>query len=102
NLANLQGGPDNITVIVVHVVGEAENPPGRANAVSANAPHRRLARRLAPALKRLPWPLILLILGIGLAFVAIYLNNQDNRGALPTFVVAAITLLSGLAGVLIQ
>ena len=107
SLANLQGGPDNITAIVVHILGSSseESDPSvpamsRPQAVPAVGP--RLAKRLIRLMKRLPWPLLLLFLGISLAMLAIYLTAYDKRGDLITFVAAAIALLSGLAGLMFQ
>jgi hypothetical protein len=71
---------------------------GQAGAV----PRPNLAARLTPLVKRLPWPLILLLLGISLAVVAIYLKAFERRGALPTFVAAAVALLAGLGGLMLQ
>jgi protein phosphatase len=103
NLANLQGGPDNITAIVVHVAGRAATEAPSANGAPPDAvpvPRPSVVTRLAPHvkqfLKRLPWPLILLILGIILAMVAIYLTAFDRKGDLLTFVAAAVALLAGL------
>ncbi len=103
NLANLQGGPDNITLIVVHVAGEhtANSSPVEDETVATVLPGRSLVTRLAPLVKRF-WPLILLFLGISLAMVAIYLKAFERPGDLPTFVLAALTLFSGVAGLMFQ
>jgi serine/threonine protein phosphatase PrpC len=103
NLANLQGGPDNITAIVVHVAGQtgSDASAGSNDAALPAQSGTGLARRLSPVVKRL-WPLIMLFLGIVLAMVAIYLTAFEKSGDLLTFVLAAVTLLSGLAGLMIQ
>ncbi len=104
NLANLQGGPDNITVIVVHVAGQpaalSDNdlPPPLAQP----PPRRPLAARLRPYVKRLPWPLLLLFLGISLAMLAIYLTAFEKPGNLLAFMAAAVALLAGLGDLLFQ
>src|SRR5207244_3344313 len=103
NLANLQGGPDNITAIDVHIVGQPvmeASPNSTAPGVAIAGP--TLATRLTPVMRRLPWPLMALFLGISLAVVAIYLTAFEKPGDLPTFVVSAVALLSGLAGRVIE
>ncbi len=104
NLANLQGGPDNITVIVVKVAGQQVTEAGHSTAASraGATANRSLRARLVPLFKWLPWPLWLLFLGILLALTAIYLNAYKKPGDLFTFVVAALTLLAGLAGLVYQ
>jgi serine/threonine protein phosphatase PrpC len=104
NLANLQGGPDNITVVVVHIAGQpvSETSNHSPDKQADVGPRPSLASRLAPLVRRLPWPLILLLLGISLAMVAIYLKAFEKRGALLTFVAAALALLSGLGGLMLQ
>ena len=102
--ANLQGGPDNITAIVVHVLGTAPEPSMPDSQVVHSRPPvlATLAKQWRPFIKKLPWPLILLVLGICLAMLAIYLTAYNKKGDLLTFVAAAIALLSGLAGLLWQ
>src|SRR5437899_2016780 len=50
NLANLQGGPDNITAIVVHVAGQAasESSNSTPDLPAPRPPRPSLATRLAP------------------------------------------------------
>jgi protein phosphatase len=87
-LANLRGGPDNITVLVAHVrrAGEeAGSPP-------ANPPGPRRWYQLAP------WPLAALFLGVVLAAMAVVLSATERSASLIIFVLAALSLLGGLAG----
>jgi protein phosphatase len=104
NLANLQGGPDNITAVVAHIGGapEPEAADSSAAAPAAAVPRPSLAERLTPIVKKLPWPLLSLVLGIGLAIIAIYLKAFQKPGDLPVFVVSALTLLAGLGGLMLQ
>ena len=105
NLANLQGGPDNITAIVVHIADQNAESSDSAHDLDGKfnpTPQPSMATKLRPLLKRLPWPLILLFLGIALAVVAIYLTAYEKPGELVTFIAAAIALLSGIAGLMIH
>jgi protein phosphatase len=130
NLANLQGGPDNITVIVVHVASQrlAESPgsmsgqagDGQVEQLQEETGDRRHETRdylvsrfsclgsrvsclLSHGYRRVSWPLLLLFVGISMAVIAIYLTAFEKKpGDLYAFVVSAIALLSGLAGLMIQ
>jgi protein phosphatase len=90
DLANLQGGPDNITVLVVHVRGEPK--PAQAK------PRSQLLAWPAWA----PWPLVSLFLGIVLAGGAIALTYYHLSWRLPVFLAAAVALAGGLIGLLLQ
>ncbi len=95
DLANLQGGPDNITVIVAKVTG------GEPGADGAGVPALVPAPR-APWHQRLPWPLLSLLLGIVLALGAIGLTLARLGGGAIMFVLAALALGAGLIGLLLQ
>jgi PPM family protein phosphatase len=88
DLANLRGGPDNVTVTIVRVTdgSPADGPPP--------APPGRVATWLA----KVPWPLLALCLGVVLAGVAAFLGASQRPGILPTFGLAAVAILAGLAG----
>lgn len=92
-LANLQGGPDNITAVVVRVTtaGEESRAPGAGSGES----------RLAHGFRRF-WMFIPLILGIVLAMGAIVLTYHELPGKIPAFLLAAVALAIGMAGLLIQ
>lgn len=100
HLANLQGGPDNITAVVVRI----GHPPNKNGPEQVHAPTLRGKRgiMLQGVLKRLPWPLLLLLLGIALAMIAIYLTAFEVRGEVPAFVAAALALVGGLGGLMMQ
>jgi PPM family protein phosphatase len=106
DLANLQGGPDNITVIVVRVLGsEAEKAAGQADTGTSGKNHRPVATKSGPGW-RLPvaWPLAALVLGILLALAAIgitYAKLGIVLGLL-VFVLAAAALGAGIVGLLMQ
>jgi PPM family protein phosphatase len=85
DLANLRGGPDNITALVVHVTSEAE-------AKGAAAP------RKTGAIPRPPWWLNTLAAGVSLAAVATAMEVNQWWGGRFIFVLASAAILSGLAG----
>jgi protein phosphatase len=88
DLANLRGGPDNITVLVVQVGGikaaEDTRPPA--------APRRK-------SWLRRTWPFLCLLVGVVLAAEAVALTAiQAHSNGLLAFVLAACALLLGLGG----
>jgi protein phosphatase len=95
DLANLQGGPDNITVIVAKVQGGGPGADGAAVPALAPAPRQ-------PWHQRVPWPLPSLLLGILLALGAIGLTLARLGGGAVMFVLAALALGAGLVGLLLQ
>ncbi len=86
DLANLRGGPDNITVIIVRVA----SGPG-SNGVAASDPKRA-------ALPRPPWWLLALGAGALLAFGAFAMQIAAWSGALFVFMLAAAAIVVGLIG----
>jgi serine/threonine protein phosphatase PrpC len=89
HLANLHGGPDNITVIVARVHGEP-----------TPAPRPRRPRPFWP--EWLPWPMLCLVGGILLAIAAIGMTRYQMEGRVTVFLLSALALLAGLAGLLFQ
>jgi protein phosphatase len=83
DLANLRGGPDNITLIIVRVGTRlATAPPPRG-----------------PWHARFPWPLLALLLGALLAAGAVWLTfNQWGSLGLLTAVFAALAITGGVVG----
>ncbi len=90
DLANLRGGPDNITVIIVRIKGGTE-----ANGVAAESVRARPA-----LLPRVPWWLLTLLAGMLLSAGAAYMAAARLPGFLTLFacVVAALTIAVGLVG----
>jgi protein phosphatase len=90
DLANLRGGPDNITVLIVRLGGGADSD------VPA-APRGRSFFQVVP------WPLLTLFAGVLLAGSATYLVIlQVAALAVPLFVLAGVALLVGLAGLFLE
>ncbi len=87
-LANLRGGPDNITVTIARVTGG--NPADCAAAAPPSRPSAWLGK--------LPWPLMALCLGVLLAGAAAFLGASQRPGIQLTFALAAVAILAGLAG----
>ncbi len=93
DLANLRGGPDNITVVIVRVGGAA---PGGESGRQSAAP--KPPRKPLTAL--IPWWASSMLLGILLAVGATYLalNKLADSLAVLLFVVALAAVISGLIG----
>jgi protein phosphatase len=91
DLANLRGGPDNITVLIVRV-GD-----GLARECTAASPPRR------PLSRAFPWPLAALFLGIVLAGGATALTLQEMRElGVALFVLAAAVIGAGMIGLVLR
>ena len=96
NMANLRGGRDNITVMIVQVGGGASDPAARA------ARRGLLGRAIAAWNRRVPWPFTALATGCVLAILSIVLQVSAIFGAIPLFVLAAGVIVAGLVGLLFQ
>ncbi|HEV3446952.1 MAG TPA: protein phosphatase 2C domain-containing protein [Gemmataceae bacterium] len=82
DLANLRGGPDNITALIVRVNEQAVK---KAKSATAHA--------------LLPWPVIALIVGLVFVTIAGYLTAYQYRMAgIAFFLVAAIAIILGVIG----
>jgi protein phosphatase len=88
DLSNMRGGPDNITVVIVHVGGavvEGAGSPPRAKGL--------------PVLQRIPWWLLGLVAGILLAVGATFLVQAGLSGlAMFMFVLALCGFGLGIVG----
>ncbi len=94
-LANLRGGPDNITCLVV------ETPGGSGSAAGGSAGGG--LRRAAAAVNRLiPWPYLALGAGVLVAMASVWLRSEGLPGAIPAFLLAAVLILAGLVGLYLQ
>jgi PPM family protein phosphatase len=91
NLANLRGGPDNITVMIVHVGGE-----------SGRAASRKSGGLVATWNRLVPWPFTALGAGCVMAAFSLLLHSEGIPGATFSFSIAAIGIIAGLVGVGLQ
>ncbi len=93
HLANLRGGPDNITVLIVHVP-DGSGGPGPARAARPGP----VRRALAAWGRAVPWPYTALGAGCLLALASLGLRAGGVPGSLLLFVLAAAVVLAGLVG----
>jgi protein phosphatase len=91
-LANLRGGPDNITCLIVQVTGAGSNAEAGGGGSSAG-----LAARIN---RVVPWPYLALGLGSIATAVSVYLRTQEFPGSIPLFLVAAVGIVAGLIGLI--
>ncbi|MBX9585364.1 MAG: protein phosphatase 2C domain-containing protein [Gemmataceae bacterium] len=96
NLANLRGGPDNITVLIVQVAG------GTAEAAALKAPPGSLRRAVGAWNRRVPWPFTLLGGGSLAVLLSVVMHQNGVAGAAALFVLAAAAVLGGLVGLGLQ
>ena len=108
HMANLQGGPDNITVIVVRVGGEVrtEKMDSQAEVVfTAKEDAAPVVPRYALwmyHLGRVPWAFVQLALGILMAIIAIALHATSLPGDIFAFIIAGVALLGGIVTLMVQ
>lgn len=90
DLANLRGGPDNITVVIARVL------EGMEEQTAAGGPGARL-----PWYRRFPWPFAALLLGMLSAVRAVMLGLDRAEGGVLFFVLAVVFILIGMAGLVL-
>jgi serine/threonine protein phosphatase PrpC len=85
DLANLRGGPDNITVLIVRV--------------NEQRPRNSKPKESRPWYALLPWPVTSLIAGVLLVSLAGLLTFYDYRGlGMLFFVLSAVAIIAGVVG----
>ena len=108
HMANLQGGPDNTTVIVVRVGGESRsvNVDSHTEVVF---PTSEVAEPVVPRfallmyhLGRVPWAFVQLALGILMAIVAIASYATELPVDILAFIVSGLLLLGGIVTLMVQ
>jgi protein phosphatase len=101
HMANLRGGPDNITVMIVRV-------PGGRGGDAASGPGKKsrgpgMFARLAAAWNRaVPWPFTAIGAGSLLALLSLVMQFNDVPGYVFLFLVAAAIILVGLIGLIVH
>jgi protein phosphatase len=95
HLANLRGGPDNITVMIVHVPNGNGGWKGAGGAGLGSRLFRAWARRV-------PWPFSMLGAGCGVALLSLFLRQHEVDGAPLLFLIAAGLIGGGVVGMLKQ
>jgi serine/threonine protein phosphatase PrpC len=94
DLANMRGGPDNITVVIVRIGGS----PAESNGIAASA-----GRRGPLSLPRLPWWPLALTAGTALAVLAIVLEFQHWQATAGfVFILAFAAIVAGLVGLFLH
>jgi PPM family protein phosphatase len=97
HLANLRGGPDNITVMIIRV------PGGGAEVDGAKSARPGLPARLVKSWNKLvPWPFTAIAGGCALALLSLLMQQAAMFGAMLLFVLSAVVILAGLLGLFIQ
>jgi protein phosphatase len=96
HLANLRGGPDNITVLIVRVGGGSSDAGGDPKGAGF------LTRTVRAWNRRVPLPFTALGGGGLLAGLALAMHVAEVPGANVLFVLAAAVILAGLAGLVGQ
>jgi len=97
HLANLRGGPDNITVLLVRV------PGGSATNASGKPTRPSLLKRAIRAWNQMvPWPFSILGFGSTLALLSLLMRVNEVPGSVVLFLLAAIAILGGLIGLILQ
>jgi protein phosphatase len=91
NLANLRGGPDNITVLIVHV-------GGGTGLFSSGKKGGGLKRAIAAWNRKVPWPFTALGAGCLVAAISLAMQFAEVPGAAFSFSIAAIGIIAGLVG----
>jgi protein phosphatase len=97
HLANLRGGPDNITVLIVQVPNG--NGPGKS---AAGAKGNPLAKLAAAWGRRVPWPFTLIGAGCVVAGLTLLMQQNGVPGAMLFFVLAALLIVPGVIGLIVH
>jgi serine/threonine protein phosphatase PrpC len=97
HLANLRGGPDNITVMIIRVPGGVQEE-SRENTAGPGI----VTQMVRKWNKLVPWPFTAIASGCALALLSLLMQQANLMGAMLLFVVSAVIILAGLLGLFIQ
>jgi len=100
-LANLRGGPDNITAVVVRVGGDDASTIAMSIEPASNL-KLALKRTWQRWNKLVPWPLTVLVAGFVFAIGAVLFAANDIRGASVLVVFASVAIIAGIAGLVLH
>ena len=90
NLANLRGGPDNITVMIVHVGGETGSASSKKGGL--------FKRAVAAWNRKVSWPISALGAGCLMVALSLALHTAELPGSGIAFSIAAVGIVAGLVG----
>jgi len=90
NLANLRGGKDNITVLIVQIPGRGSRKSGSLKGDGG----------LKKTLANMPWPYAVMGVGGAMALLSLLLHNAESSVPAPLFLLAATTICVGLVGLI--
>lgn len=97
DVANLRGGPDNITVVALRIPG---SPSPETDETARSGMHFRKWHKVVP------WPALLIVLGACLAIFSLILSTDQKSGVqisgMVLFGVSVVVVLAGLVGVFLQ
>jgi protein phosphatase len=97
HLANLRGGPDNITVMIVRVPGGSQD-----NGKTQTDKPGVLTRLVRGWNRIIPWPFTAIAGGCALALLSLLMHRSSVTGAMLLFLVSALIILAGLLGLFLQ
>lgn len=93
DFANLRGGPDNITVIIVRVL-DLQTPE--------SPPRISPLKQIYDVLRRVPWPIWTMISAVILLLLSVNLFMMQVPGARFVFVLALALVIVGFVGLAVQ
>lgn len=101
DLANLRGGPDNITVIIVRVGATKDSMVKKA--IKRVSLIDQLSKLFGKYNKLVPWPITVLSLGflLVIGFILCMINSMQGLGYL-LFAFACLSIISGLIGLFLN
>ena len=93
-LANIRGGRDNVTCLIVQIPANSTGLGPKATSLV-----RKVTRLAGRANRTLPWPFLTLAVGAVTAAASVGLQVEGFRTlALPAFALASLTIFAGLVG----
>ncbi|MBX9681863.1 MAG: protein phosphatase 2C domain-containing protein [Gemmataceae bacterium] len=102
HLANMKGGPDNITLVVAKIAGTPESDSMSDAPIPEFETKRRTWRERLESARHWPWPFVGMGAGIVLAGAAIALQVNKLPGAFASFILAGLALAAGIGGLIYQ